>query len=416
MKIGVIGDDFTGAGDIANTLAKVGARTVQYVGTPTGRLKTEIDAAVIALKTRSIDAGDAVTQSLAACRWLIANGAKQIVFKYCSTFDSTPQGNIGPVAEALLVELDTVLALVCPAFPANRRTLYNGHLFVGDRLLSESGMENHPLTPMTDPDIKRWLARQTALKVGHLSLESLRSGNAQAALRLAKHNDERLIVADAISDDDLLALGRIVRTHRLVTGGSGIAMGLPCNFGIQPAMDRQPFTGSDGPGLILSGSCSSATRRQIAAYDSGHPSKRLDAANALDPGAALASCLDFLVSHKDTGPLVYSTAEPSEVAAAQAQYGRERLAASFDTIFAELAIKAVAAGFRRIVVAGGETSGAVASAFGAAALEVGPEIDTGVPVLILDANPRLAFALKSGNFGADDFFERALATLKGRAS
>ncbi|MEO5756685.1 MAG: 3-oxo-tetronate kinase [Mesorhizobium sp.] len=417
MKIGVIGDDFTGSSDIANTLAKAGARTVQFVGTPTGRLKAEIDAAVIALKTRSSEASEAVAQSLVACRWLVANGAQQIVFKYCSTFDSTPQGNIGPVAEALLLELDTTLALVCPAFPANRRTIYNGHLFVGDCLLSESGMENHPLTPMPDPDIRRWLARQTALKVGHLGLESLRSGSGQAALRLAKRKGERLIVTDAISDDDLRALGRIARTHRLVTGGSGIAMGLPGNFGIHPGIGgRQRLAGGNGPGLILSGSCSSATRRQIATYGSGHPSKRLDAVDALDPGAAVAGCLDFLISHKGAGPLVYSTAEPSEVSAAQTRHGRERLAEAFETIFAELATKAVSAGFRRLVVAGGETSGAVASAFGASALEVGPEIDTGVPALVLDGKPRLAFALKSGNFGADDFFERALAVLGGDAT
>ncbi len=417
MKIGVIGDDFTGSGDIANTLAKAGARTVQYIGTPAGKLAdATIDAAVIALKTRSVAADDAVTQSLAACRWLVENGAEQIVFKYCSTFDSTPEGNIGPVAEALLAELDAPLALVCPAFPANGRTLYKGYLFVGDRLLSESGMESHPLTPMTDPDIRRWLSRQTRLKVGHLALESLRSGAAEAALSLAERNDEKLIVADAISDDDLVALGKIAKAHRLVTGGSGIAMGLPGNFGIRPPTgDRPPFAGVDGPGFVLSGSCSSATRRQIAAYSSGHPSMRLDAADALDLDVAIARCLDFLVSHQDGGPLVYSTADPSEVSAAQARHGRERLAALFETIFAELAAKGVAAGFRRLVVAGGETSGAVASAFGASALEVGPEIDTGVPVLILDGEPRLAFALKSGNFGADDFFERALDVLKGDA-
>jgi uncharacterized protein YgbK (DUF1537 family) len=417
MKIGVIGDDFTGSGDIANTLAKAGARTVQYVGTPAGRLAdATVDAAVIALKTRSIAAADAVAQSLAACRWLIANGAEQIVFKYCSTFDSTPEGNIGPVAEALLGELDASVALVCPAFPANGRTLYKGHLFVGDRLLNESGMENHPLTPMTDPDIRRWLSRQTTLKVGHLALERLRSDGADAALDLAIRNGEKLVVADAISNEDLMALGRLAKTHRLVTGGSGIAMGLPGNFGISPRSGSEPrHAGAEGPALILSGSCSSATRRQIEAYRAQHPAMRLEAADALDPDAAIARCLDFLVAHRDGGPLVYSTAEPAEVAAAQARYGRERLALLLDRIFAELAAQAVAAGFRRLVVAGGETSGAVASAFGAAALEVGPEIDSGVPVLVLDGEPKLAFALKSGNFGADDFFERALDMLRGEA-
>jgi uncharacterized protein YgbK (DUF1537 family) len=418
MKIGVIGDDFTGSGDIANTLAKAGARTVQFVGTPTEKLADRtIDAAVIALKTRSTAVDDAVTQSLAACRWLVANGAEQIVFKYCSTFDSTPQGNIGPVAQALLEELDAPHALVCPAFPANRRTLYNGHLFVGDRLLSESGMENHPLTPMIDSDIRRWLSRQTRLKVGHLTLESLRSGRSEAALSLAERNEEKLIVADAISDDDLVALGRLAKSHRLVTGGSGIAMALPGNFGIGPTSGGQrQFAGGNGPGLVLSGSCSSATRRQIAAYKGAHPSMRLDAADALDPEIAIAHCLDFLASQRDAGPLIYSTAEPAEVTAAQARYGRERLAVLFETIFAAIAAKAVTAGFRRLVVAGGETSGAVASAFGATALKLGPEIDTGVPVLVRDGEPGLAFALKSGNFGADDFFERALDMLKGGAS
>jgi uncharacterized protein YgbK (DUF1537 family) len=417
MKIGVIGDDFTGSGDIANTLAKAGARTVQYVGTPAGRLADDtVDAAVIALKTRSIAAAEAVAQSLAACRWLVANGAEQIVFKYCSTFDSTPQGNIGPVAEALLGELDAPLALVCPAFPANGRTLYKGHLFVGDRLLNESGMENHPLTPMTDPDIRRWLSRQTSLKVGHLALEHLRSDGAEAALDLARRNGARLVVADAISNADLIVLGGLAKSHRLVTGGSGIAMGLPGNFGIGNQTRSEPrHAGADGLGIILSGSCSSATRRQIEAYRARHPAMRIDAADALDPDAAVARCLEFLVAHRDSGPLVYSTAEPAEVAAAQARYGRDRLASLFDRIFAELAAQAVAAGFRRLVVAGGETSGAVASAFGAAALEVGPEIDSGVPVLVLDGLPKLAFALKSGNFGADDFFERALDMPRGDA-
>ena len=415
MKIGVIGDDFTGSGDIANTLAKAGARTVQYVGIPDRPLSDEtIDAAVVALKTRSIATDQAASQSLAACRWLVENGAEQIVFKYCSTFDSTPQGNIGPVAEALLRELGAPLALVCPAFPANGRTLYQGHLFVGDRLLNESGMEKHPLTPMTDPDIRRWLSRQTRLKVGHLPLETLRAGSAETALRLAERTGETLLVADAITDADLLALGALARQHRLVTGGSGIAMGLPANFGIRPSDEgRRSFAAVSGPAIVLSGSCSAATRRQIDVYRNGHTSLRLDAGDVLDADGAVRRCLDFLSAYRDTAPLIYSTADPAEVSAAQDKYGRERVATLFERVFAALATKAVGAGFRRLVVAGGETSGAVASAFGPRALEVGPEIDTGVPVLISDGEPRLAFALKSGNFGGDDFFARAVEMLKG---
>jgi 3-dehydrotetronate 4-kinase len=418
MKIGVIGDDFTGSGDIANTLAKAGARTVQYVGIPDKPPSDEtMDAAVIALKSRSTAPAEAVRQSLTACRWLVENGAEQIVFKYCSTFDSTPQGNIGPVAEALLQELGASVALVCPAFPANRRTLYQGHLFVGDRLLNESGMEEHPLTPMTDPDIRRWLARQTGLNVGHLPLQTLRGGSAEAALRVAERNGDRLIVADAITDADLLVLGTLAKSHRLVTGGSGIAMGLPGNFGIHPSKDgRTSFATVGGPAMVLSGSCSSATRRQIEIYRNAHPSLRLDAADVVDMDAAMQRCLDFIMANRDAAPLIYSTAEPAEVSAAQDKYGRERLATLFETIFAELALQAVGLGFRRLVVAGGETSSAVASAFGPRALEVGPEIDTGVPVLVRDGKPRLAFALKSGNFGGDDFFARAVEMLKAGAT
>src|SRR5262245_61675943 len=237
MKIGVIGDDFTGSSDVANTLARAGARTVQYIGIPDASAREELDAAVIALKSRSIAPADAVARSLAACRWLLANGATQIVFKYCSTFDSTPEGNIGPVAEALLEELGAPLALVCPAFPANGRTIYQGHLFVGDRLLSESGMERHPLTPMTDPDIRRWLQRQTRVRVGHLPLAAIRGGATEETLARAEQRGERLIVADALDEADLLSLGVAAKGHRLVTGGSGIASGLPANFGIRPGSE-----------------------------------------------------------------------------------------------------------------------------------------------------------------------------------
>jgi uncharacterized protein YgbK (DUF1537 family) len=415
MKIGAIGDDFTGSGDIANTLAKAGAHTVQYAGVPSRPADPGVDAAVIALKTRSIPPDEAVAQSLAACRWLIGNGAAQIVFKYCSTFDSTPQGNIGPVAAALLEELGAPLALVCPAFPANGRTVYQGHLFVQDRLLSESGMENHPLTPMTDPNIRRWLQRQTVLKVGHLPLAALRAGP-DAALACLAAEGARLVVADAVEDADLFALGRAAAGHRLVTGGSGIAMGLPANFGIAPetaAMER--FRGVPGPAIVLSGSCSGATRRQVAAYVASRPAMKLDASALERPDEALRDALAFVADNRGAAPLVYSTDEPAAVAAAQARLGRERLAAFYDGLFARLAAEAVARGFRRIVVAGGETSGAVAGALGETAFAIGPEIATGVPTLRTNGDPALALALKSGNFGDEDFFERALRVLEGDA-
>lgn len=416
MKIGVIGDDFTGSSDIANTLARAGARTIQYGGIPDEAAPENIDAAVISLKTRSIEPSDAVEQSLAACRWLKANGAVQIVFKYCSTFDSTPRGNIGPVAEALLAELDAPLALVCPAFPENGRTVYQGHLFVGDRLLSESGMEKHPLNPMTDPDIRRWLARQTKAKVGHIALPIVRLGALDRALAEAASRGERLIVADAVADEDLLKLAAAAANHRLVTGGSAIAEGLPRNFGILPerAGERQ-FEGAAGPALVISGSCSSATRRQVEYHRARRPSLMVDAADAMEAEAALPRILEFVAENRGKVPLVYSSADPEAVTAAQERHGREALAILFERLFAELALAAIEMGFRRIVVAGGETSGAVAGALGPTAFEIGPEIAPGVPALLRDGEPRLALALKSGNFGTEDFFERAVAVLGGES-
>lgn len=406
MKIGVIGDDLTGSSDAANTLARAGARTLQYGGVPEGPVAEGIDAAVIALKTRSVPVADAVAQSLAACRWLVAQGAEQIAFKYCSTFDSTREGNIGPVAEALLAELGGARALVCPAFPATGRTIYMGHLFVHDRLLSESGMEKHPLTPMTDSDLRRWLGYQTRLAVGHLPLAAVRGDAAGALAR----TDARLVVADAIDDEDLLRLGRAAKGHRLVTGGSGILLGLPANFGIAPRAGAA-FPGRQGPGLVLAGSCSATTLRQVATYAAAHPVLRLGAEDALDPDAAVDRALAFVEAHRDEGPMVASSDTPEAVSAAQAKHGRERLADGYEGIMARLTEAAVARGFTRIVAAGGETSGAVAGALGRVAFEIGPEIDPGVPALATGA---LALALKSGNFGGDDFLARALRVLEGR--
>jgi uncharacterized protein YgbK (DUF1537 family) len=403
LCIGVIGDDLTGSSDIANTLARAGARTVQHVGLPAGPARPGIEAAVVALKSRTAPVADAVRDSLAACDWLRANGARQIVFKICSTFDSTPLGNIGPVAEALAEVLGAGEVLVCPAFPANGRTVYMGHLFVKDRLLSESGMERHPLTPMTDPDLRRWLARQTRLPVGHLPLAALHAGAAAAPGR-------QLVVADAIADADLLALGRRAAGAPLLVGGSGLALGLPANFGIA-ARPPAPFPGIRGPALILSGSCSQATLGQVAAW--AGPRLGLTDEMLADPEAAFAAAWAFIAANRERVPLVASTAPPETVAAAQARRGREALAEGFEALFARLARAALAAGFRRLVVAGGETSGAVAGVLGPVALEIGPEIATGVPALLLDGPDPVALAFKSGNFGGPDFFADAVAALAG---
>ncbi|HRJ69064.1 MAG TPA: four-carbon acid sugar kinase family protein [Beijerinckiaceae bacterium] len=426
MLLGVIADDYTGASDIANTIAKGGGgtpglATVQFLGIPKGRAPESCEAGVVALKSRSIPAGDAVAQSLAALRWLQAQGCRQIVFKYCSTFDSTPDGNIGPVAEALARALGVHGVVACPAFPGAGRTVYQGHLFVGDRLLSQSGLENHPLNPMTDADIRRWLRRQTETPVGIASWNATVAKGAAAlqdALAEAAGRGETLVIVDAISDDDLLTIGEAVADAPLLTGGSGVALGLSRNF-IRKGLAKgaaSAFRRVDGPEAILAGSCSRATLGQIAHHKAqGHPVLPIDVAGVMSGAVVMADLVGFLVRNAGRAPLVFSSSPPDEVAALQARFGREAVAHRLDSLFAETARAAVDGGIRRLVVAGGETSGAVVSALGLEALAIGPEIDPGVPALSNASGVPLAVALKSGNFGAVDFFAKALATLGGEA-
>lgn len=421
MLLGVIADDFTGASDIANTLARGrtqgGLRTIQYLGVPSGNAAADCEAGVVSLKSRSIPPHEAVAQSLAALRWLRAQGCRQIVFKYCSTFDSTPEGNIGPVAEALAAELAASGVVVCPAFPTMGRTVYMGHLFVGDRLLNESGLQNHPLNPMSDPDIRRWLARQAREPVGLVPLPAVKQGPdaIRAALQQSAAQGNRLTIVDATTDDDLVAIARACADAPLLTGGSGIALGLPENF-----IQRGEAAGSDGsrqgisgPEAIFAGSCSRATLGQIQFHARSHPVRLVSPdevmSGDLDTGALIA----FVRENAGSAPLVCSSGSPDDVRAAQDRYGRQDVASAFEHLFARLAVEAVGAGVRRLVVAGGETSSAVVGALGFKALAIGPEIDPGVPVLYSGGDAPVALALKSGNFGAPDFFGKALAAMGG---
>ncbi len=408
MILGAIGDDFTGSSDLALMLAKGGMRTVQYVGVPDVPADPGVEAGVVALKSRSIPAAEAVSQSLAALDWLRAQGCRQFYFKYCSTFDSTPEGNIGPVIDALIDALGTTApVLVCPAFPATGRTVFQGHLFVGDRLLSESGMEHHPLTPMTDPDLRRWLARQTQRPVGHLPLAALRV-NARTALLAEAAAGRQVIVADAVEDADLLRLAEAASGFELLTGGSGLALGLPKLHGATGA--PAPWHGEPGPALALSGSCSRATLAQVARHQSDcGPSLKVEVADVLAGRTDPAAVLDWALAQESL-PLVYSSDAPEAVAAAQAAAGRERTSAALDGFFGALASAAATRGVTRLISAGGETSGAVVQALEARALEIGPEIAPGVPALRITGRP-LVLALKSGNFGQEDFFARAAAIL-----
>ena len=404
MKLGCIGDDFTGSSDLANTLAKQGMRTVQYTGVPAGDAALDVEAGVIALKSRSIAPDAAVAQSLAALSWLKAQGCTQFFFKYCSTFDSTPDGNIGPVADALADALEADRVIVCPAFPGTGRSVYQGHLFVSDTLLSESGMENHPLTPMTDPDLRRWLALQTKHAVGHVSAQTVFQGAdaISSALSGEKTRGKRHIIVDAIRDEDLMEIGSAAVDLKLITGGSGVALGLPANFGCTPG--APDWHGQSGQALALSGSCSNATRAQVAYHAAHHPAKEISAADIIQGHVTPGDTLTWAMN-ADGLPLVYTSAAPATVAAVQDRFGREIAANAIESFFADLARAAVAAGITRMITAGGETSGAVIEALDMAELTIGPEIAPGVPAL--RAGPSLVVALKSGNFGAEDFFEKA---------
>lgn len=414
MILGVIADDFTGASDVAAMLARGGMRTSLVIGVPDFVGTGDADAVVVALKSRSIAAPDAVAQSLAAFDWLQAGGARQFLFKYCSTFDSTPTGNIGPVAEALAARLGVKGVVACPALPENGRVVFLGHLFVKGRLLNESGLEKHPLNPMTDPDIRRWLSRQVTGEVGLVDHTIVQRGPDAIAEALSSVA-ETLVIVDATSDADLMAIGRAAKHAPLLTGGSGVAMALPSNLGElgllqQAASPPAPVT---GPGVILSGSCSPMTQKQVASYRATHPAVLVDVSALMSGAQTINDLVGFAASSAAAEPLIYSSANAAEVAVLQSRFGREVLAERLEQLFGTLAVRLRASGFRRIVVAGGETSGAVVTALGIRQFALGPEIAAGVPALVSAEETPIAMALKSGNFGDEAFFDKALATLGG---
>jgi 3-dehydrotetronate 4-kinase len=414
MLLGAIADDLTGATDLALMLTLEGMPTVQTVGVPEEAMEFgDAQAVVIALKSRTISAADAVSQSVAAARALQAIGIRQLIFKYCSTFDSTPAGNIGPVIEALLDLLDERFTIACPAFPTNKRTVYRGHLFVGDQLLSDSPMKDHPLTPMRDANLVHVLQAQTRRPVCLVDYDTVRRG-AHAIATAFRDNSvtgSRIAIVDAITDEDLREIGRAAATMRLITGGSGISIGLPDNFRkAQMLLDKATaeFVAPPGKAVMLAGSCSAATRRQVAvAREKGTPCFRLDPLS-VDAGDTTGDDVLRWIEHASTIPLVYSSEEPAEVRRAQSILGVERAGEIVEHFLALLATRLRDAGYRRFLVAGGETSGAVVNALGVKALRIGPEIDPGVPwTRSLDDLNAVALALKSGNFGADDFFLKA---------
>jgi uncharacterized protein YgbK (DUF1537 family) len=423
VLLGAIADDFTGATDLCNTLVRRGMRTVQLIDVPEPEAAVpDAEAVVVALKSRTIAAEEAIRLSLAALDWLKRAGARQILFKYCSTFDSTDNGNIGPVGEALLDALKSDFAIYCPAFPENGRTIYRGYLFVGDVLLSESGMRDHPLTPMRDPSLVRVLQRQCRHPVGLVPQMAVARG--PAAIRDAfvdlRRRGVRHAIVDAIEDRDLEAIGAAAADLPLVTGGSGIALGLPENFrragllGAGGGADSLPPIG--GAAAVISGSCSEATRAQVAYFAERRPVFTVDPAAVAAGREVTREALDWAAQRLGDEPvLISSTADPEVVAAVQQALGREHAGALVEETLAAIAHGLIGMGVRRLVVAGGETAGAVVQAVGVRGLRIGRQIDPGVPWTLSLGEPALALALKSGNFGAADFFLRAFAVLQENA-
>jgi 3-dehydrotetronate 4-kinase len=413
LLLGCIADDFTGGTDLASMLVKNGMRTLQVVGIPTDPVPDDIEAVVVALKSRTTPPTQAVQESISALRWLQGQGCRQIYFKYCSTFDSTPQGNIGPVSDALLDELKSDFTVACPALPANGRTVYQGHLFVGGTLLSESGMRNHPLTPMTDANLVRVLQAQTPRKVALVDHATVRKG-AQAVrdqLTALRSAGCTYAIVDATADDDLHAIGRACSDLALVTGGSGIAQGLPANFGKALAVRGRTWEHevAEGACAVISGSCSVATNEQVAHMRDLHPSFRIAPMELMEGADVVEQAVSWAKDHLADGPvLVYATASPEQVREAQALLGAEQAGTIVEKALAEIAARLVDEGVNKLVVAGGETSGAVVQRLGVQGLRIGPEIDPGVPWTRAHGTTRpLYLALKSGNFGTPDFFLKA---------
>jgi uncharacterized protein YgbK (DUF1537 family) len=375
----------------------------------------DADAVVIALKSRTSPVAEAIGDSLAALRWLQAAGCRQVFQKYCSTFDSTDAGNIGPVADALVAALGCGFALACPAFPANNRSVFQGHLFVGTALLNESGMEHHPLTPMRDANLVRVLSHQTEGTVGLVPWATVSQG-AQAirrAMGALKEQGRRYAIVDAITEADLMAIGEAAAGHALITGGSGVAMGLPANFraaGLLPERsDVADLPTVAGHAAVLSGSCSRATLYQLGAAKDRVPTLQLDPLATPDAGALAAQALAWADGKLGDAPVVIAaSAPPEQVAALQDKLGREAAGALIEDTLATVAAGLVERGVRRMVVAGGETSGAVVSRLGVQQLRIGAEIDPGVPWTYAEGTgPAMRLALKSGNFGGRDFFTGA---------
>lgn len=417
--LGCIADDFTGGTDLASTLVESGMRTLQVLGIPEDPVPDDIDAIVVALKTRTASEVEAVSASLEALSWLQAQGARQIFFKYCSTFDSTDKGNIGNVTDALRKALDAGIVCACPAFPKNKRSVYNGYLFVGEQLLNESGMQNHPLTPMKDANLVRVLQQQTPEKVGLISFSVVDQGPQVIADELStlEAAGYRHVIVDAITEEHLVSVGRACADKKLLTGGSGLALGLPDNFRrdglLSSELSASQLPEVQGLEAVLAGSCSLATNAQVAEWNKKYSSFKLDPLKLATGPDHFNDALAWVSNKiKEERVLVYASSDPESVAKAQEKLGVAEAGQLVEDAMAKMALELRVLGTRKLIVAGGETSGAVINALNIKALRIGAVIDPGVPWTTSIGQDPMAIALKSGNFGTVDFFEKALEVLR----
>ncbi|MBN9040573.1 MAG: serine kinase [Rhizobiales bacterium 62-47] len=423
LALGCIADDYTGASDLANTLTRCGLRTMQTIGVPRDDLALpEVDAVVVSLKSRSIAAPEAVAKSLAAEQWLRGRGAAHVMFKICSTFDSTDAGNIGPVMDALQADCGEPIVLVTPAFPETGRTVYQGNLFVGRVPLNESPLKDHPLNPMHDANLVRVLGRQSRSRIGLVDLVTVARGADAIRQRLAllANDGVRAAIVDAVFDRDLESIGLAALADRLSVGASGLGLGLARGLVAsgyvraagQAMAEEQPI---GGMAACLAGSCSQATLAQVAEAERVMPVLRLDPEQLVNGADETRRALQWAAEHLANGPvLIASSSTPEQVAALQARHGRDAAGHAIEQAMAALAQGLVAAGVRRLVVAGGETSGAVVDRLGIPGFLVGAEIAAGVPVLraVGAAQGAMLLALKSGNFGGPAFFDDALRLMR----
>jgi uncharacterized protein YgbK (DUF1537 family) len=423
LALGCIADDYTGASDLANTLTRCGLRTVQTIGVPAGDLALpELDAVVVSLKSRSIEASLAVTRSRAAEKWLRGRGADHVLFKICSTFDSTDAGNIGPVMDALRADSGDAIVLVTPAFPETGRTVYQGNLFVGAVPLNESPLKDHPLNPMHDSNLVRVLARQSKTKVGLVDLADIARGPDAVRARLADLSSKGIgaVIADAVFERDLETVGTIALDHRLSVGASGLGLGLARALvasGKIKANAPNAASGAPvgGPAACLAGSCSQATLQQIESAERAMPVLHLDPERVVAGNDEARRALAWARERLKEGPiLIASSSTPDQVAALQARHGRDAAGHAIEQAMADIAEGLVESGVRRLVVAGGETSGAVVDRLGIPGFLVGAEIAAGVPVLraVGVKDGAMLLALKSGNFGGPEFFSDALKLMR----